>query len=62
MSGFGLNPNTNIFKDAVSDLTPKPATDSDLRPNPKDSVKSRECKRVDESRRVWYSSTSGLVG
>ena len=38
--GFGPNPNTNLFQDSVSDLTSKPATDSDLRPNPKDSVKS----------------------
>ena len=39
-SGFGPNPNTNLLSDSVSDLTPKPATDSDSRPNPKDSVKS----------------------
>ena len=40
-SGFGPNPNTNLLRDSVSDLTPKPATDSDWRPKPKDSVKSR---------------------
>ena len=39
-SGFGPNPNTNLLMESVSDLTPKPATDSDSRPNPKDSVKS----------------------
>ena len=38
--GFGPNPNTNLLRDSVSDLTPKPATDSYSRPNPKDSVKS----------------------
>ena len=39
-SGFGPNLNTNLLRDSVSDSTPKPATDSNLRPNPKDSVKS----------------------
>ena len=39
---FWICPNSkmNLFWDLVSDLTSKPDTDSDSRPNPKDSVKS----------------------
>ena len=49
LKGFGVRvsdfwirskPNPNLFRDSDSDLTSKPATDSDSRPNLKDSVKS----------------------
>jgi hypothetical protein len=37
--GLGPNKNMNLLRELVSNLKPKPATDSDSRQNPKDSVK-----------------------
>ena len=39
--GFGPRPNLNPSQDSALDLNPKQVLDSDLRPNPEDSVNSK---------------------
>jgi hypothetical protein len=52
-SVLGPNSNTNLFEGFGFELTSKQATDSDLRPYPKDSVKSRSGHMVLESSQGW---------